>query len=134
MQRFEFVDKSCVEMDMPFVIYCEHYNEYYYFKDTSKLQPAPLWNLIHVPPKSNTFSTAKTLLYAAENFFDTCRAELWYIYGQAFRTFHIHVWQKIWTTFNESYTCITLCKCNVWCRQYNVPAVNETFQMTTFLL
>ena len=38
-QRFEFVDKSGVEIDMPFVIYCEHYNEYYYFKDTSKLQP-----------------------------------------------------------------------------------------------
>ena len=41
-QRFEFVDKSGVKMDIPLVIYCEHYNECYYFKDTSKLQPAPL--------------------------------------------------------------------------------------------
>ena len=41
-QRFEFVNKSGVQMDMTFVIYCEHYNECCYFKDTSKLQPVPL--------------------------------------------------------------------------------------------
>ena len=50
-QRSESVGKSGAEMDMTFVIYCEHYNEYYYFKDTGKLQPAPLRNLIHVPLK-----------------------------------------------------------------------------------
>ena len=50
-QRFEFVDKSGAEIDMPFVKYCEHYNEHYYFKDTSKFQPAPLQNLVHIPPK-----------------------------------------------------------------------------------
>ena len=41
-QRFEFVDTPGAEMDMPFVIHCEHYNEFYYFTDTSKLQPALL--------------------------------------------------------------------------------------------
>ena len=47
-QRFDLLI-SQVLMEMPFVIYCEHYNEYYYFKDTSKLQPEHM--------KSNTFTT-----------------------------------------------------------------------------
>ena len=75
-QRFEFVDKLGVEMDMPFVIYCEHYNDYFYFKDTSKLQPAPLQNLIHLPPKSNMYSQIMIHLWSnCQKISYTCMAK-----------------------------------------------------------
>ena len=41
-QGYEFVDKSCAELDLSFVIYDDNHNKYYYFTDTAELRLVPL--------------------------------------------------------------------------------------------